>query len=118
MNPTNLKSSGRNASASWVLKLFVAPDSAASATAIVQAKYIVAECLPEGSTLEIIDVSREMDATARAQVLAIPTLVRVKPEPVRRIIGDLSEPQKVLTLLGVVPAKRVNISSFTGRGQS
>ncbi len=86
----------------WALRLFVASDSPASAAAIVQAKYIIAEHLPEGSKLEIVDIVREIDTVAREQVLAIPTLVRVRPQPVRRIIGDLSDPQKVLTVLGVV----------------
>jgi circadian clock protein KaiB len=86
----------------WALKLFVASGSSASATAILQANYIVSEHLPKGSTLRIIDVSRELDAAALEQVLAIPTLVRAKPEPTRRIIGDLSDAQKVLILLGVI----------------
>ena len=85
----------------WALKLFVAPNSAASATAILQARRIIAEYLPTGSTLEIVDVFGETDTAVREQVLAVPTLVRMKPEPVRRIIGDLSDAQKVLTMLGI-----------------
>ena len=103
MNAIKSKMCVKTESRPWALRLFVARESAASANAIVQARHIVAEHLPEGSTLEIIDISREMDAAAREQVLAIPTLVRAKPEPVRRIIGDLSDLQKVRTLLGIVP---------------
>lgn len=96
------RSSAGKATAPWQLKLFVASNNAASASAIVQARYIVTEYLPPGSTLEIIDVSREVEAAALARVLAIPTLMRARPEPVRRIIGELSDPEKVLTLLGFV----------------
>ena len=85
----------------WALRLFVGPNSPASAMAILQVRRIVGEHLPKGSTLEIVDVFGETDAAIREQVLAVPTLVRLRPEPIRRIIGDLSEAQKVLKMLGI-----------------
>jgi circadian clock protein KaiB len=85
----------------WSLKLFVATNSAASATAIVQLRRIVAEFLPQGSKVEIVDLLKEPSAVDSEQVLAIPTLIRKTPEPVRRIIGDLSDTDRVLVLLGI-----------------
>ena len=81
----------------WRLYLFVARDSAASATAIVQLKRIVAEYLPPRSIVEVIDVFEEPDRAKEEQILAIPTLVRKSPRPVRRVIGDLSDVPRVLT---------------------
>lgn len=85
----------------WVLRLFVAANSAASQAAITHSRYLLAEHLPEGSKLEVIDIESEFGAASREQVLAIPTLVRVTPHPMRRIIGDLADTEKVLTALGV-----------------
>ena len=101
MKATRTLNSTRTESLPWVLKLFVAQNSVASQRAIVQVRRLVAEYLPKGSILEIIDVHGEIDAAVQEQVLAIPTLIRTKPEPVRRIIGDLSKDQRLLTLLGV-----------------
>ena len=88
----------------WVLKLFVAHGSAASAVAIVQLKRIKEEYLPPNSTIEIIDIGEEPEAAEEEQILAIPTLVRKSPLPVRRIIGDLSDIPVVLTSIGFVLA--------------
>jgi circadian clock protein KaiB len=86
----------------WVLKLFVARESLASATAIVQLRRIQAEFLPPQSVVEVIDIFDDPDAAEAEQVLAIPTLVRKHPEPTRRIIGDLSDIPLVLTSIGLL----------------
>jgi circadian clock protein KaiB len=87
----------------WVLRLFVTNESAASATAIVQLRRIVAEYLPQNSFVEIIDLLQDPEAAREEQVFAIPTLVRKSPLPVRRIVGDLSDIPRVLACLGVLP---------------
>jgi circadian clock protein KaiB len=53
--------------------------------------------------LAIIDVYKYPEATRDLQVVATPTLVKVLPEPLRRIIGDLSDREKVLTGLNISP---------------
>ena len=105
MKTSTFSESVRHGQKPWSLKLFVASNSAASATAIVQLKRIVAEFLPVGSRVEIVDLLKEPSAVDSEQVLAIPTLVRKNPEPVRRIIGDLSDIDRVLVLLGIGPTK-------------
>ena len=84
----------------WILKLFVAHGSAASAVAIVQLKRIKDEYLPPNSIIEVIDIGEEPEAAENEQILAVPTLVRKSPLPVRRIIGDLSDIPVVLTSIG------------------
>jgi circadian clock protein KaiB len=86
----------------WHLKLFVTRHSAASALAIVQLKRIVAEYLPADSHVEIIDIYDDPAAAEAEQILAIPTLVRKSPRPIRRVIGDLSTISRVLTSIGFV----------------
>jgi circadian clock protein KaiB len=82
--------------------LFVAKESSASATAIVQLKRIAAEYLPPKSLVEVVDLFEEADRADEEQILAIPTLVRKAPKPVRRVIGDLSDIQRVLTSIGFI----------------
>lgn len=86
----------------WHLVLFVARNSSASAMAIVQLKRIAAEYLPANSLVEVIDLFEESDRADQEQILAIPTLVRKTPKPVRRVIGDLSDIGRVLTSIGFV----------------
>jgi circadian clock protein KaiB len=86
----------------WHLCLFVARDSAASANAIVQLKRIVAEYLPSKSVVEVIDLHEDPERAEAEQVLAIPTLVRKTPKPIRRVIGDLSDVHRVLISIGFV----------------
>ena len=96
---------GKNRSAQkkvspWRLMLFVSQGSAASASAVVELRRIAAEYLPKNSVVEIIDVYEDPEAAEREQILAVPTLVRKQPIPVRRIIGDLSNIPRVLTSIG------------------
>lgn len=99
-----LNSSGAKAKQNdpWHLCLFVARGSSASATAIIQLRRIAAEYLPADSVVEVIDLYDEPERAESEQVLAIPTLVRKSPKPVRRVIGDLSDIQRVLTSIGFV----------------
>src|SRR5690242_20925351 len=75
----------------WVVKLFVAGYTPASMAAIKNWKVLEAEYFPPGSKVEIIDLVENPEAGRREHVLAIPTLVRLKPGPLRRIIGSLND---------------------------
>ena len=86
----------------WHLCLFVTRESSASAHAIVQLRRIAAEYLPSNSQVEVIDLMDEPERAEQDQILAIPTLVRKSPEPIRRVIGDLSDIARVLTSIGFV----------------
>jgi circadian clock protein KaiB len=84
----------------WHLRLFIAGYTPASIAAIHSVKVLDQEFLPAGSRLEVIDVLEEPDAGRRDHILAIPTLVRLKPEPIRRIIGNLNDFPRTLKVLG------------------
>lgn len=96
----------------WHLMLFVARESSASAHAIVQLKRIAAEYLPPKSIVEVVDLFEEPDRADEEQILAIPTLVRKSPLPMRRVIGDLSDIQRVLTSIGFVTNNPASASTF------
>lgn len=54
------------------------------------------EHLPKGSAIEIIDLAINPEFAARDQIVALPTLIRRRPEPIKRLIGTLADTQKVL----------------------
>jgi len=87
----------------YVLRLFVTGSTNRSQRAIENMRKICEEHLAGRYDLEVIDVYQNPDATRDLQVVATPTLVKVLPEPLRRIIGDLSDRERVLAGLNIVP---------------
>ena len=75
-----------------------------SITALANLKKICEEHLQEKYNIEIIDLVRNPQLARQDQILAIPTLVRSLPTPIKKIIGDLSNTEKVLLGLDVRPA--------------
>jgi circadian clock protein KaiB len=91
----------------YVLRLFVTGTTARSQRAIANMHKICEENLAGRYDLEVIDVYKNPDATRDYQVVATPTLVKVLPEPPRRIIGDLSDQEKLVAGLNIMPLSRV-----------
>jgi circadian clock protein KaiB len=87
------------------LRLYVAGQTPKSLTAFANLKAICEEHLAGKYTIEIIDLLENPSLAAGHQILAIPTLVRQLPEPIRKIIGDLSNTERVLVGLDVSLAK-------------
>ena len=87
----------------YVLRLFVTGTTPRSQRAIANMRKICAESLAGRYDLEVIDVYKNPEATRVYQVVATPTLVKVLPEPLRRIIGDLSDEEKVVSGLNITP---------------
>jgi circadian clock protein KaiB len=83
------------------LRLYVAGQTPKSLTAIVNLKKICEEHLKGQYRIEVIDLQKNPQLAAGDQILAIPTLVRKLPEPIKKIIGDLSSEEKVLVGLDV-----------------
>lgn len=81
------------------LKLFVAGKTARSQKAIDGVKSAFDAFLAEKGTLQIIDVLESPQLADAEKVLATPTLIRVVPTPVRRLIGDFSDGERVFNLL-------------------
>ena len=89
----------------WNLRLYVAGQTPKSLTAFVNLKRICDEHLAGRYRIEVIDLVQNPQLAQGDQILAIPTLVRRLPEPIRRIIGDLSNSERVLVGLDLVPRR-------------
>jgi circadian clock protein KaiB len=87
----------------WELRLYVAGQTPKSLAAFANLKKICEEHLAGKYTIEIIDLLTQPTLAKGDQILAIPTLVRKLPEPVRKIIGDLSNTERVLVGLDLRP---------------
>jgi len=80
----------------WDLRLYVAGQSPKALTAVANLKRICEEHLAGQYRIEIIDLLKNPQLAAGDQILALPTLVRKLPQPIRKIIGDLSNTERVL----------------------
>ncbi len=87
----------------YILRLYVAGQTPRCVTAFANLKKICEEYLAGQYRIEVIDLLENPQLAAGDQILAIPTLVRKLPEPVRKIIGDLSNTERVLVGLDLQP---------------
>ena len=85
------------------LRLYVAGQTPKSVMALNNLKEICEEHLQGRYQIEVIDLLVQPQLAAGDQILAVPTLVRKVPEPIRKIIGDLSNEEKVLVGLNIRP---------------
>ena len=86
------------------LRLYVAGQTPKSMLAISNLKALCEKHLTGRYTIEVIDLMKNPALAQRDQIVAIPTLIRQLPEPLKRIIGDLSNAEKVLIGLDIQPA--------------
>lgn len=91
----------------WELRLYVAGQTPKSVTALANLKKYCHEFLEGRYKLEVVDLLQNPQLAEGDQILAIPTLVRKVPEPIRKIIGDLSNEEKVLVGLDIRPLNGV-----------
>jgi circadian clock protein KaiB len=87
----------------YELRLYVAGKTQKSVTALSNLKKYCEEHLKGQYTIEVVDLLVKPQLAEGDQILAIPTLVKKVPEPVRKIIGDLSNEEKVLVGLDIRP---------------
>jgi len=90
----------------YELRLYVAGNTDKSAAALRNLKRYCEEHLKDQYKIEVIDLLMQPQLAAGDQIFAIPTLVRKVPEPIRKIIGDLSNEEKVLVGLNIRPVKK------------
>ena len=95
----------RAAKAEWQLRLYVAGRTAKSAAALKNLQQLCETHLAGRYAIEVIDLLVNSKLAAGDQILAVPTLVRKFPEPIRKIIGDLSDEERVLVGLDVKPVR-------------
>jgi circadian clock protein KaiB len=89
----------------YELRLYVAGNTPKSVAALKNLKKYCEEHLKEEYKIEVIDLLVHPQLAEGDQILAIPTLVRKVPVPIRKIIGDLSNEEKVLVGLNIRPVK-------------
>jgi len=97
---------GEEPRAEFHLRLFVTGSTSRSQQAIRNLRQICEEHLQGQYELEVIDVSQNPDQAREHQILAVPTLLKELPPPLRKIVGDLSEKEKVLEGLDILPRDR------------
>jgi circadian clock protein KaiB len=90
----------------YFLRLYVAGQTRKSLQAVANLKQICNENLQGRYSIEVVDLLEHPELARSDQILAIPTLVRRLPEPIKKIIGDLSQSERVLMGLDVVPVKK------------
>ncbi len=100
MKSTAKKSAGANSGPSaggvWELRLYVAGQSPKSIRAFNNLKEFCAKHLGNTYRIEVVDLLKNPQLAAGDQILAIPTLVRKLPAPVKKIVGDLSNEERTL----------------------
>jgi circadian clock protein KaiB len=96
--------SNRRTTKIWQLRLYVAGQTPRSVTAFGNLKKICENHLKDRYRIDVIDLLEQPHLSKGDQILAIPTLVRKLPPPVRKIIGDLSDTERVLVGLDLRPA--------------
>ena len=92
--------------APYRLRLFIAGDSPRSRLAERNLRRICEADLADACRIEIIDVMREPQRAAAERIIATPALIKDAPPPVRRIVGDLSDREQVLSGLQLTPEQR------------
>jgi circadian clock protein KaiB len=101
---SSMTSGAAPAQVEQTLRLYIAGQTPRSVKAFANLKRICEEHLKGRYRIEVIDLIQNPQLAAGDQILAVPTLVRLLPEPVRKIIGDLSNTDRVLVGLDVRPA--------------
>ena len=108
-SPTKSKPKSKKAARpEWELRLYVAGQTATSLRALENLKQICETHLAGLYEIEVVDLLKNPQLAAGDQIFAVPTLVRKFPQPIRKIIGDLSNTEKILVGL--------QIQAITDRG--
>jgi circadian clock protein KaiB len=92
----NGKAAAKVVADTWTLRLYVAGDSPKSKTALANLQRLCEAHLAGRYEIEVIDLKTRPELAKVHQILALPTLIRKLPEPVKRIIGDLSNSERAL----------------------
>lgn len=87
----------------WTLRLYIAGESPKATAAFANLKQICENHLAGMYDIEVVDLSQQPERAREDQIVALPTLVRRLPPPMRKIIGDLSNEAKVLVGLDLDP---------------
>ena len=114
--PAEPTAPARADAATWQLRLYIAGQTPRSIVAFANLKRLCEEHLPGQYQIEVIDLLLHPQLAAGDQIVAIPTLVRKLPEPLRRIVGDLSNTERTLVGLQLRPPDRASRSERGRQG--
>ena len=110
--PINADWHGRDGESTWwYLRLYVAGQSAKSLRAFANLKELCEKHLAGHYEIEVIDLIENPSLAGGDDILAVPTLVRRLPPPLRKVIGDLSDPARVLVGLRVEQSRRHDVTA-------
>lgn len=87
----------------WILRLYVAGQSPRSLRAVANLLRLFAEDIDARYRLDVIDLYQQPELAQCDQVLALPALIRRLPEPLRSVVGDMSNTERVLVGLDLLP---------------
>ena len=90
----------------WTLRLYIAGQTPKSVSALANLKRLCQQQLAGRYKLEVVDLLQHPERSKADQIVAIPTLVRQLPPPLKRIIGDLSDRERVIVGLELDPSGR------------
>ena len=106
MKPKTRKNrAGTAAGHRWKLRLYIAGETSRSIAAVRNLQNLCKQYLPTDYRIEVIDLLKNPQLAAGDQILAVPTLVRRLPPPLKKIIGDLSNVERVLVGLDLRPGR-------------
>jgi circadian clock protein KaiB len=94
----------------YVLRLFITGTTSRSSRAIANLRRVCEERLQGEYDLEVVDIYQHPAAAKEYQILAAPTLVKMLPLPLRRIIGDLANEERVLAGLDLSPKETIAVA--------
>ncbi len=104
MSLKEINEQGKDPGEVWELRLYVAGQTPRSVAAFANLKKICEEHLVGRYNIEVVDLVKHPQLAAGDQILAIPTLVRKLPQPLRKIVGDLRDTERALVGLQLRPA--------------
>ena len=97
------KAEGKHPGEKWDLRLYIAGQTPRSLAAVSNLKRLCEEHLQGRYNIEVVDLVQHPQLAAGDEILAIPTLVRKLPQPIRRIVGDLRDVDRALVGLQIRP---------------
>ena len=99
-----MSAAGTGRGDSYVLRLYVAGATAGAARAIESIRRVCEQQLEGRYDLKVIDIYQQPEQAKEADIVAVPTLIKQLPEPLRVLVGDMSELERVLVALDIEPA--------------
>ena len=101
-----VKKSRKMVKKQWELRLYIAGESAKAVTAFANLKKICEEHLAGQYHIEVIDLLKQPQLARGDQIVAVPTLIKALPLPMRRLIGDMSQKDRIILGLDLKPKAR------------